>query len=70
MMWKWGFSAVRRGRAGGNLFVRGSYRFGEGEAWRAQQEEQLTGPKQNIQQAPALQIAQILGLQANIQRLS
>ena len=44
--------------------------MGEGEAWGPQQQEQFTGPEQNIQQASALEIAQVLRLQADVKRLS
>ena len=44
--------------------------MGEGEAWGSQQQEKLTGPEQNIQQATALEIAQVLRLQADVERLS
>jgi hypothetical protein len=45
VMWKWRFSAIRSARAGGKRIVRRSYRFGERDPRRAQQDEKFTGPK-------------------------
>ena len=53
---------------GGKLTLGGSHRLGERETWSAQQEEEFTGPEQDVQQAAALKIAQILRLQADVER--
>ena len=65
-----GDSEIRSRRAGRKPIVSGSYRLGERDPRRTQQEKQFASPKQNIQQAPALQIAQVLRLQADVQCLS
>jgi hypothetical protein len=52
------------------MIFRGSYRLGEGEAWGAQQEEEFAGPEQNVQQTAALQIAQVLRLEADVEGFS
>ncbi len=41
--------------------------MGEGEARGAQQEEEFAGPEQDVEQAAALEIGQILRLQADVE---
>ena len=67
---KWRNSETLRGRARRKLAFRGRYRFGEREARGSKQEEQFTRPEQNVQQASALEIAQVFRLQADVERLS
>jgi hypothetical protein len=61
---------IRRNGVGGKLVFRRRYRLGEGETRDAQQKEEFTGPKQNIQQASALKIAQVLRLQTHVEGFS
>ena len=61
---------TRRSGANGKLRLRGNHRLGEGEARGAQQEEEFTGPEQNVQQAAALEIAQVFRLQADVEGFS
>src|SRR6266849_4424793 len=57
---KWRNSETLRGRARRKLAFRGRYRFGEHEARGSKQEEQFACPEQNVQQASALEIAQVM----------
>src|SRR5690348_8460675 len=59
-----------RGRAGRAAKVNSSLWFAERDARSAQQEKKFAGPEQNVQQAPTLQIGEVLALQANVQRFA
>jgi hypothetical protein len=44
--------------------------LGDSEAWDAQEDEEFAGPEQNIEQAAALKIAQVLRLKADVEGFS
>jgi hypothetical protein len=44
--------------------------LGDSEAWDAQEDEEFAGPEQNIEQAAALEIAQVLRLEADVEGFS
>jgi hypothetical protein len=60
-----------RGRSGsGNSLANARRRrFGESEPWGPQQEEKFPGPEQDVQKTPSLQIAQVLAMEADVERL-
>ncbi len=62
-------SQTRGGGAGGAKRLDGDG-FRQNDAGSAQQEEQLAGPEKNVQQASALEIAQIFGLQTDVERFA
>lgn len=41
--------------------------MGDGKAWDAQKEEELASPEQDVEQAAALEIAQVLRLKADVE---
>jgi hypothetical protein len=50
--------------------IRGSHGFGESEPRCPQQKKQLSGPEQNVQQTPSLQIVQVFALEAQVESLA
>jgi len=63
-------SETRHRRAGGSRITIRSRRFGEREPGRAEQKEELTGPEQDVQKAAAFEIAEVLGMETDIERLA
>ena len=63
-------SEARGGGAGGAERLGGGDGFRQNDARGAEQEKQLAGPKQNVEQASALEIAEIFGLQADVERFA
>jgi hypothetical protein len=58
------------GGAGGQVIFRGSHGLREGEARDAQKEKEFAGPEQDIEQAAALEIAQVFRLEADVESFS
>jgi hypothetical protein len=56
-------------RPGGCLAIERSRRFGERQPWGPQQKEEFPGPEQDVQKPPALQIAQVLAMEADVECL-
>jgi hypothetical protein len=50
------------------LAIHGRRRFGEFETGSAQEKKEFTSPEQDVQQTPTLQIAQVLAVEADVQR--
>jgi hypothetical protein len=65
-----GVLEIRGSGVGGEPIFGRSDGLGKGEAWDAKQEEEFASPEQNIEQASALEIAQVLRLQADVEGLS
>lgn len=54
----------------GSLVLQSRGGFRECEAGCAQEKKEFPGPEQDVQQTPTLQIAQVLAMEADVQRLA
>jgi len=61
-------SETRHRHAGGSRITIRSRRFGERKPRCAEQKEELAGPEQDIQKAAAFEIAEVLGMETDIER--
>jgi hypothetical protein len=60
-------SEARNGGAGENRCIGGGNGLGDREARSAQEKEEFAGPEQDVQQTAALEIGQVVGMEADVE---